>query len=152
MACPPGDDDDAYALALARREDDRVLMEQSSGTEQEVEADESMMGVDDYDESSSLQQLPKSVLGGYVVSNDMFADAIRRDAHKSQEHHQHHPLNARPVSLKTWLKEKRISYSFANVGTTSPIDGEIRLDFLPNPRNDLIETIDACNRLKCRMR
>ncbi|KAL7529325.1 hypothetical protein ACHAXR_002905 [Thalassiosira sp. AJA248-18] len=135
VACPPGDDDDAYALALARREEDR-LMEQNR-----MQRDESM-GM----EEDSPQNLPASVLGGYVVSNDFFQDAIRRDAKK----HQQHPLNMRPTSLKSWLKKNRISYSFANVGTTS--DGEIQLEFLPNPRNDLIEAIDACNRLKCGMR
>eukprot|EP00578_Thalassiosira_sp_NH16_P024027 CAMPEP_0181095600 /NCGR_PEP_ID=MMETSP1071-20121207/10598_1 /TAXON_ID=35127 /ORGANISM="Thalassiosira sp., Strain NH16" /LENGTH=455 /DNA_ID=CAMNT_0023177977 /DNA_START=165 /DNA_END=1532 /DNA_ORIENTATION=+ len=142
VACPPGDDDDAYALALARREDDRVL----ERCAMEQRADESM-GMDDDD---TTKHLPKSVLGGYVVSNDMFHDAMRRDERK--QHHHQQPLNARPISLKSWLKNRRISYSFANVGTTSEVDGEIRLDFLPNPRNDLIDAIDACNRLKCQTR
>eukprot|EP00579_Thalassiosira_antarctica_P013200 CAMPEP_0201938290 /NCGR_PEP_ID=MMETSP0903-20130614/41146_1 /ASSEMBLY_ACC=CAM_ASM_000552 /TAXON_ID=420261 /ORGANISM="Thalassiosira antarctica, Strain CCMP982" /LENGTH=429 /DNA_ID=CAMNT_0048479523 /DNA_START=97 /DNA_END=1383 /DNA_ORIENTATION=+ len=127
VACPPGDDDDAYALALARREEDRLMEQQG------MHQDESMGMEDD----TSSQHLPKSVLGGYVVSNDFFQDAIRRDEKKLQRHH-HHPLNMRPVSLKSWLKKNRISYSFANVGTAD-VDGEIRLEFLPNPRNDLIE-------------
>ena len=86
---------------------------------------------------------------GKVVSNDFFVDAIRRDERRQQHHH--HPLNMRPISLKSWLKKNRISYSFANVGS-SDIDGEIRLEFLPNPRNDLIEAIDACNRINCGMK
>lgn len=137
VACPPGDDDDAYVLALARREEDRLAQER------EMQQDE-MMGVDD----DTTQQLPLPVLGGYVVSNDMFHDACRRDS-SYQQHHQ--SLSARAASLKSWLKQRRISYSFANVGTTSEMDG-IRLDFLPNPRNILIEAIDAHNRAKYAMR
>ena len=142
MACPPGDDDDAYVLALARREEDRLL-EQQEGTHH---LDESMCT----EEDDMVDNLPKSVLGGYVVSNDFCQDAIRRDEKKHQRYYQHHPLNMRPISLKSWLKKHRISYSFANVGTAEA-DGEIRLEFLPNPRNDLIEAIDACNR-HCGMR
>ncbi|KAL7530102.1 hypothetical protein ACHAWF_003243 [Thalassiosira exigua] len=138
VACPPGDDDDAYALALARREDDRRQRDET-----ETQQDEPM------DMEEDTEQFPASVLGGYVVSNDFFQDAIRRDERKQRHHH--HPLNMRPMSLKTWLKTKRISYSFANVGTAS-LEGEIRLEFLPNPRNDLIEAIDECNRLKCGIR
>jgi len=137
VAIPPGDDDDAYALALARREDDRVLEQHRS-----AQHDESMGMTED----ETSRHLP---LGGYVVSNDMFHDAIRRD--DSRHHHNKLPLNARSVSLKGWLSKKRISYSFANVGTTSQIDDRIRLDFVPNPRSDLIEAIDECSRLKIGM-
>jgi len=149
VAIPPGDDDDAYALALARREDDRLLEQQqhhhrsTSGMQQHKHEG---MDVDDH-----LQ--PTLPLGGYVVSNDMFHDAIRRDENRQYQQQQYiHsiPLSARPVSLKSWLSKKRISYSFANVGTPSSDEAdtnEIRLDFIPNPRNELIESIDACGRL-----
>jgi hypothetical protein len=82
----------------------------------------------------------------------MFHDAIRRDDIGNYRQNQQLPLNARPVSLKGWLAKKRISYSFANIGTTSQSDDGIRLDFVPNPRSDLIEAIDACGRLKIGMR
>jgi len=145
VACPPGDDDDAYVLALARREEDRILLEQ-----QQQQQDESM-GMEEDDVPSQLpqQKLPKTVLGGYVVSNDFFNDAIRREENK----HTNDPLHRRPTnSLRSWLKKNRISYSFANVGT-SGMNGEKRLEFLPNPRNELIERMDACNRLtNCGMR
>jgi hypothetical protein len=150
VAIPPGDDDDAYALALARREDDRLLEQQhhhrsTSGMQQYQHEG---MDVDD-----RLQ--PILPLGGYVVSNDMFHDAIRRDENKQYQQQQHiHslPLSARPVSLKSWLSKKRISYSFANVGTlsTDVDDGDnsqILFDFIPNPRNELIEAIEACGRI-----
>ncbi|KAL9191397.1 hypothetical protein ACHAXT_001103 [Thalassiosira profunda] len=51
VACPPGDDDDAYVLALARREGDRLR-------QSKAQQDESM-GM----EEDNLQQLPASVLG-----------------------------------------------------------------------------------------
>jgi hypothetical protein len=147
VAVPPGDDDDAYAMALARREDDRVL-EQRVCARRRDDGTIGMM-VDD-ETSSSRHHLP---LGGYVVSNDMFHDAIRRDDIGHYRQNQLLlPLNARPVFLKGWLARKRISYSFANVGTTSQSDDRIRLDFVPNPRSDLIEAIDACGRLKIGMR
>ncbi len=146
VAVPPGDDDDAYALALARREDDRVLEQRMCARRRD---DETIEMMEDDETSSSRHHLP---LGGYVVSNDMFHDAIRRDDIGNHRQNQQLPLNARPVSLKGWLAKKRISYSFANVGTTSQSDDRIRLDFVPNPRSDLIEAIDACGRLKIGMR
>ena len=147
VACPPGDDDDAYVMALARREDDRRLLEQRESMRQQ---NDDLMGMDEDNGTSLSQHLPPSVLGGYVVSNDMFHDAVRReDERKQQNVHHQYPLNARPISLKSWLKKNRISFSFANVGTE--VDGEIRLDFLPNPRNELIEAIDECNRLNYKM-
>ena len=154
VPCPPGDDDDAYVLALARREEDRRLLEEKNS----MPLVDDLMNMDDDEEHVSShddnlispEQLPKSVLGGYVVSNDMFIDAIKRDQRKQKHHtHHHHPLNARPISLRSWLKKNRISFTFANVG--SAIDGQITLDFIPNPRNELIEAIDACNRLNCKM-
>ena len=146
VAVPPGDDDDAYALALARREDDRVLGQRMCARRRD---DETIEMMEDDETSSSRHHLP---LGGYVVSNDMFHDAIRRDDIGNYRQNRQLPLNARPVSLKGWLAKKRISYSFANVGTTSQSDDRIRLDFVPNPRSDLIEAIDACGRLKIGMR
>ena len=146
VACPPGDDDDAYVMALARREDDRRLLEQRENMQQQHD---DSMGMDEDTDTSSSRHLPPSVLGGYVVSNDMFHDAVRRDERKQQSVHHQHPLNARPISLKSWLKKNRISFSFANVGTE--VDGEIRLDFLPNPRNELNEAIEECNRLNYKM-
>jgi hypothetical protein len=145
VAIPPGDDDDAYALALARREDNRLLEQQQRSSIDCMQQD-SHEGMDEDD------NLPPSLpLGGYVVSNDMFHDAIRRDENRQYQQQQHMnslPLSARPVSLKSWLMKKRISYSFANVGSLPSDVSEddknaIRLDFLPNPRNELIEAIDA---------
>jgi len=137
----PGDDDDAYCIALARREDDRRLAEQRRGNNMQ-QHDTTMGGMMDEDD-----RLPASVLGGYVLSNDMFHDAMRRDEKQQQQFTPHDlPLNERPSSLRSWMKSNRISFSFANVGVISHDD--IQLDFLPNPRNNLIAAIDTTNRLK----
>jgi hypothetical protein len=145
VAVPPGDDDDAYAIALARWEDDR----HSPHRDRLCDDRQTMSNVMMEEDETTTCHLP---LGGYVVSNDMFHDAIRRDEDGQRTNHQLLPLNRRPSSLKGWLSRKRISYSFANIGTTSHFDDRIRLDFVPNPRCDLIEAIDAWNRMKIGMR
>ena len=126
---------------MARREDDRKLTEQQRDNNMQ-QHDETMGGMNEDD------RLPTSVLGGYVLSNDMFHDAMRRDEKQQQQFTPHDlPLNERPSSLRSWMKSNRISFSFANVGATLH-GGEIQLDFLPNPRNNLIAAIDTTNRLK----
>ena len=140
ISLAPGDDDDAYCIALARREDDRFEEQRRHNNMQQH--DTIMGGMMEEDD-----RLPTSVLGGYVLSNDMFHDAIRRDEKQQQKFTPHDlPLNGRPSSLRSWMKSNRISFSFANVGST--LHSEIRLDFLPNPRNNLIAAIDTTNRLK----
>jgi hypothetical protein len=145
VACPPSDDDDAYAIALARREEDRLPIENN------IEDDGMMM-----DDEQTTSCLP---LGGYVVSNDFFHDAVRRDERQQKHHieeHQHHQPGFSSLSqqtskrhaLKAWLKQHRISYSFANVGLVSQVNGGVELEFLPNPRNELIEAIDAHRRFQ----
>lgn len=137
VACPPGDDDDAYAIGLARRETDRVLEQQLH-----EDHDDESMSMEEGDDESFTVSLPSTVFGGYVVSNDFYNDAIRRD--DMSKHHQNESLAlaARASTLKKWLSLHRISYSFANVGGNE-------LEFIPNPRNVLIEAIDACRRLNC---
>ena len=134
VACPPGDDDDAYAIGLARRETDRALEQQLH----EDHDDESMS----MDDDNFTVSLPSTVFGGYVVSNDFYNDAIRRDDMSKQHQNESLALAARASTLKKWLGLHRISYSFANVGGKE-------LEFVPNPRNVLIEAIDACRRLNC---
>jgi hypothetical protein len=147
VSIPPGDDDDAYALALARREDERLLEQKHHQQQQQRQHEDDGMMLEDENMQHFL--LP---LGGYVVSNDMFHDAIRRDENKLRHHEL--SLNMRSsMSLKGWLMKKRISYSFANVGTAATTtQGDIQLDFVPNPRSDLIEAIDEYNRLKSGLR
>jgi hypothetical protein len=143
VAIPPGDDDDSYAISLARREEERLALQQHH-----MHDDGMMM-----DDEQPTSRLP---MGGYVVSNDFFHDAIKRDE-RQQKHYLHehkHPTDLSSLSqqssknhsLKAWLKYHRISYSFANVGLSSA-GGDVELEFLPNPRNELIEAIDAHYRL-----
>ena len=143
VACPPGDDDDAYAIALARREEERLYVQKNS-------MQDDCMTMDD----EEMSCLPK---GGYVVSNDFFHDAVRRDQRQQKHHaheHQHqqsevsslNQQSSKKHTLKAWLTHHRISYSFANVGLTA-VGGDVELEFLPNPRNELIEAIDAHFRL-----
>ncbi|KAL7485119.1 hypothetical protein ACHAW6_010737 [Cyclotella cf. meneghiniana] len=149
VPCPPGDDDDAYVLSLARREEERLWQQERTTQQSQVDG----MIVDD---DTSACRFP---LGGYVVSNDFFHDAVRRDerqqtqlCHFNEEHFQQSKLpslsswqSSHEHSLKAWLKKHRISYSFANVGLE--VNGVIELEFLPNPRNELIEAIDSQFRL-----
>ena len=143
VACPPGDDDDAYAIALARREEDR-LNNKATTTGTHYDDDDAMM---DDDEDGDL--IPHSLLGGYVMSNDFFHDAVRREEQARKDHQQLYSagtssLNGRKSSLREWLNQNRISYSFANVGQM--FQGQVEMEFLPNPRHPLIECIEARHR------
>jgi hypothetical protein len=140
VACPPGDDDDAYVIALARREGDRQN-NKSTATHHE---DDAMM---DDDEDGDL--IPASLLGGYVLSNDFFHDAVKREEQARADHDQFYSaggssLSGRISSLREWLIQNRISYSFANVGQIS--HGLVEMAFLPNPRHPLIEYIEGRRR------
>ena len=100
VAAPPRDDDDAYALTIARREHYRFRR----GGGGEVNTSEG---------------------SGHVLSNDMFRDAMARDA-----------------DLEAWLKQGgRISYAFCDLGSMNDY-GEKELDFIPNPRHFLISDIE----------
>lgn len=100
VEAPPRDDDDSYALTIARREQVRATQRGEGG--------------------------------GFVLSNDMFRDAMTRDE-----------------TLGLWLKHGRISYAFVDMGNLDDFGDRI-LDFIPNPRHSLISwaeekhrTIDA---------
>lgn len=133
VACPPGDDDDAYAIALARRESENRPNNRSG-------SDDAMMSIDDDDDTG----FPATLLGGYIVSNDFFHDAVRREEQSDRAEQHLNSLRGRKSTLREWLNQHRISYSFANVGQT--FHGQVELEFLPNPRHPLIECIDARNR------
>jgi hypothetical protein len=167
VAVPPGDGDDAYAIALARGEDDRSRSSYScdrdnpstrdDDDDDDVDARAMSDGVAIEENGMTTTTLTRSRLpmGGYVVSNDMFHDAIRRDDNRHGTNDRRHvppPLNCRSSSIRGWLSRRRISFSFANIGTSSHVDERNRLAFVPNPRNDLIEAIDAWNRARIGMR
>lgn len=65
--------------------------------------------------------------GGYVLSNDMFRDAMERDPNLSQ-----------------WLKDEhgRISFAFCDMGSMDTY-GDRVLDFIPNPRHPMVSEIES---------
>mmetsp|Transcript_23776 Transcript_23776/g.36747 ORF Transcript_23776/g.36747 Transcript_23776/m.36747 type:complete len:888 (+) Transcript_23776:123-2786(+) len=106
VASPPTDDDDAYAIMIARREDSR-----------------------------SKKRVSGDSGGGFVLSNDMFRDAVHRDG----------------MELKEWLKAGtgngpgRISFAFCDMGSKDDYGDNI-MDFVPNPVHPLIDYIETENR------
>jgi len=77
--------------------------------------------------------------GGFVLSNDMYRDAITRDNGIT--------------NLREWLNENnanqqgpgRISYTFADLGSLNDY-GDNLLDFVPNPTHPFIHSIENVNR------
>jgi hypothetical protein len=135
VTAPPADDDDSYALTIARRENARRAPGVGGG---------GGVGV--------------GVGGGraYVLSNDWFRDAQRRDG---------------TGQLAAWLNRGavddevtatagggngaalspastgtagpgRISYTFCDLGTMDD-HGDRRLDIIPNPRHPLVAWIEG---------
>jgi hypothetical protein len=100
VAAPPRDDDDAYALTIARRED--------------------------------IRSHNRGGRGGFVLSCDMFRDAVNRDV---------------TGELREWLTKGsgngpgRISFAFCDMGGTDDY-GDPEMDFVPNPRHDLIAWVE----------
>lgn len=118
---PPRDDDDAYVLTIARRADYHTH---------------------NFPTSNMQHYFP--LKGGYVVSNDLFRDAITRDTDAiTRERHLKKNYNieySEVVSLRHWLESGgRISYSFFNFGITGDA---VDLVFQPYPRHSLIEAIE----------
>jgi Zc3h12a-like Ribonuclease NYN domain len=140
VASPPADDDDAYAIALARRESARTVQRCRALHHQ-------------LDPTS----FPVGQMGGaFVISNDMFRDAQdrdptlrswltmgevsrggRMDGATSRLAH-----SASSSSSSSGNCPGRISYTFVDVGTMDD-HGDPQLDFLPNPRHPLISWLEA---------
>ena len=109
VCSPPTDDDDAYAIAIARREYTRAQMRHNNY----------LSSISNMSTTTEVM----SISGAFVLSNDLFRDAIQRDE---------------SGDLKSWLNGNdnitsgsklpgRISYSFCDVGCMD-------LDFIANPR------------------
>ena len=135
VAVPPGDGDDAYAIALARGEDDRSRSSYSrdrdnpstrdDDDDDDVDARAMSDGVAIEENGMTTTTLTRSRLpmGGYVVSNDMFHDAIRRDDNRHGTNDRRHaplPLNCRSSSLMGWLSRRRISFSSSPILARRP--------------------------------
>lgn len=139
VASPPADDDDAYAIALARRESARTVQRCRALHQHHHHLDPSAF--------------PIGRMGGaFVLSNDLFRDAQDRDptlrswltvgegsriggpidgTHSSLSH----------TSSTSGSCPGRISYTFVDVGTMDD-HGDPQLDFLPNPRHPLISWLE----------
>ena len=106
LCSPPTDDDDAYAITIARREDRRSVRRHSSNqTSLQINA------------STSTDVM--SIHGAFILSNDLFRDAMKRDVSGNLQQWLHGlELNSIPA---------RISYSFCDIGCMD-------LDFVANPR------------------
>ena len=113
VSAPSRDDDDAYAITIARREDAKAR-ERGDGP-------------------------------GYVMSNDMFRDAIARTEEEGGGE-----------GLKEWLTEGstleqgktgpgRISFAFLDTGSMDD-HGDKVLDIMPSPRHPLIQFVEQSRR------
>lgn len=71
--------------------------------------------------------------GGFVLSCDMFRDAVNRDV---------------TGDLREWLTKGsgngpgRISFAFCDMGSTDDY-GDREMDFVPNPRHSLVSWIES---------
>ena len=121
---PPTDDDDAYAITIARREDKKA-----KDRRREVQ--------NSYSDFQGLESLE----GAYVLSNDLFRDAMKRDVSgELREWLGDHRYMKGDTANGTFLSG-RISFSFCNVGSIDNFGDQV-LDFLPNPRHQLVEMIE----------
>jgi len=123
---PPTDDDDSYCIAIARRIDAKFCARRK-------ESSLSSYAQTHWSTSNDLT----SIGGAFILSNDLFRDAQRREM---------------SGDLTQWLGgedgmglPKRVSYSFAELGSINKY-GDLQLDFVPNPRHPLVATIDRLNR------
>jgi hypothetical protein len=92
--------------------------------------------------------------GAFIVSNDLYRDAIYRDPTHELKRWLEGPFalsNASSSIKHKYSKDgpwrnvddipRRISYSFADLGSIDTY-GDAILDFVPNPRHALISMID----------
>ena len=148
MLCfaPSTDDDDAYMLAIAKREDTRGKMRRLDIKGHEIT-------------KHTLESLDRA----FLISNDMFRDAMERNGtglkdwlygdscdknmqqsacmktfmsnENAQYRHDHLPPNS---------AAGRISFSFGSVGSINEFGDKV-LDFMPNPRHGLVDCIEKMN-------
>lgn len=123
---PPADDDDSYSIAIARRIDAKFC-ERRKGSSLSTYA---------HTHWSTSNDLT-SIGGAFILSNDLFRDAQKRDT---------------SGDFAQWLGgdddmglTKRLSYSFAELGSINKY-GDLQLDFIPNPRHPLVAMIERLNR------
>jgi hypothetical protein len=143
VASPPADDDDAYALALARREAARVSSRYKSLLLQQGPPQD--------------DDIPTHLGGAFVVSNDWFRDAQRRDSTLRpwlergevlpSDDRTRAALSPSSSVASSPLCPGRISYTFADLGAMDD-GGEPLLDFVPNPRHPFVSWAERQHRLR----
>jgi Zc3h12a-like Ribonuclease NYN domain len=133
VASPPADDDDAYAIALARRESARSMQR--------------CRALHQHHQLEDPSAFPIGRMGGaFVLSNDMFRDAQDRDptlrfwltVGEGSGGPSHGATSTLAQTASSGAAcPGRISYTFVDVGTMDD-RGDPQLDFLPNPRHPLV--------------
>jgi hypothetical protein len=161
---PPTDDDDAYCIAIARREDGRSRLRRkgrhytTTTTAQEDGissiSSRSRTSINATTANTSLLSSDITMMdGAFIVSNDLYRDAIYRDPTHDLKRWLDGALSNVSSSVKhkyskdvDWSNvddiPRRISYSFADLGSIDTY-GDAILDFVPNPRHALISMIDG---------
>lgn len=126
VAAPPTDDDDAYALQIAQRENARALQRSNP--------------------SFSSSHCATGMQGpAYVLSNDLFRDAQLRDS--TGQLRQWLNTGIRSVGNDNDTDHRfiygpgRISFAFADMGCIDD-RGDRELDILPNPRHPLVTWVE----------
>mmetsp|Transcript_14045 Transcript_14045/g.20985 ORF Transcript_14045/g.20985 Transcript_14045/m.20985 type:complete len:400 (-) Transcript_14045:14-1213(-) len=143
---PPTDDDDAYCIAIARRIDGKFRETRSQIQSQHVSPKDD--GRSHFSNTNDL-----TLLGGaYIVSNDLYRDAMARDSsgnlrkwlegskYGGRSHDHGNNLRGKLSETVDDLP-RRISYSFCDLGSIDKY-GDVQLDFVPNPRHALIGMIE----------
>ena len=121
VPAPPRDDDDAYAITIARREDKK-----------------------------SMQRGAGEVGPGYVMSNDQFRDACQREEEEDAAagHAVSSPPSLREWLTEGTVRDightgpGRISFTFCDTGSCDD-HGDKILDIVPNPRHPMIQFIES---------
>jgi len=127
VASPPTDDDDAYVLTIAQRENAR----------------------------RNLQPHGVASGAGYVLSNDLFRDAQARDTTGTLKQWLNEGLPSTTGSSNSGHGALgidgpgRISFAFGDMGRIDD-HGEKELDFIPNPRHPLVAWIEQQMQLMAR--
>ena len=136
---PPADDDDAYVLAMAMREDGRARRKLGDG---------------DSRGGGGGREAEALCGGGYVLSNDFFRDAIAREGTGAGTATATTTQQQSATNLRGWLQRGsgnggpgRISFAFADMDSMDAF-GERELDFLPNPRHALVQKIERANHIR----
>mmetsp|Transcript_26095 Transcript_26095/g.30306 ORF Transcript_26095/g.30306 Transcript_26095/m.30306 type:complete len:302 (+) Transcript_26095:158-1063(+) len=136
LCSPPTDDDDAYVIAVARREDVRSKARNSSHQQSTLELHSN------HTIATSCDVM--SVSGAFILSNDLFRDAMARDISGDLKHWLQGSGSGGQKSSSSSLRG-RISYSFCDMGSIDKY-GDVELDFIANPRHALVGIIERSNR------